>query len=79
MKISFQNPESAIDHDASSNLLPMLSIKSLALTHILTQVLLNQYKNNTQLGETSAEKDIDMKRLVFGAISVIYVSCTNSA
>lgn len=60
-----QNPDSQIDHDASSNLLPVLSTKSIALTNILTQVLLNQYKN-TRLGETNdAAMGLDMKRLVW--------------
>lgn len=59
-----QNPETGIDHDTSSNLLPMLSTKSIALTHVLIQVLLNQYKYNTQFGESNAAKDVDIKRLV---------------
>ncbi|XP_055296747.1 probable serine/threonine-protein kinase nek3 [Sitodiplosis mosellana] len=61
---SLMNPESGIDHDTSSNLLPVLSTKSIALTHVLTQVLLNQYKNNMQFGELSMAKDVDIKSIM---------------
>ncbi|XP_031625340.1 mucin-5AC-like [Contarinia nasturtii] len=62
---SLINPDSQIDHDASSNLLPMLSTKSIALTNVLTQVLLNQYKNNTQALDTNdAAMDVDMKSIL---------------
>lgn len=57
-----QNGETGIDHETSSNLLPTLSTKSIALTNVLTQVLLNQYKNNSPFGESIA-KDVDIKRL----------------
>lgn len=57
-----QNGETGIDHETSSNLLPTLSTKSIALTNVLAQVLLNQYKNNSPFGESIA-KDVDIKRL----------------
>lgn len=58
-----QNGETGIDHETSSNLLPTLSTKSIALTNVLTQVILTQYKNNSRFGESIA-KDVDIKRLL---------------
>lgn len=63
-----QNGETGIDHETSSNLLPLLSTKSIALTNVLTQVLLNQYKNNSPFGESIA-KDVDIKRLAWAKVS----------
>lgn len=45
MIILFKN-DNGIENDTSSNLLPILSHKSVALTQVLNQVILNQYRSD---------------------------------
>lgn len=54
----------SIENDTSSNLLPILSAKSVALAQVLTQVLLNQFKNNSIYGENSSIRNFDVRRSV---------------
>lgn len=54
--------ENGIDNDTSSNLLPVLSEKSISLTQVLAQVILNQYQNDIQFGEAVSTKRTDVRR-----------------
>lgn len=59
---AFIQNENGIDNDTSSNLLPALSEKSISMTQVLAQVILNQYKNDIQFGDTILAKRTDVKR-----------------
>lgn len=59
---AFIQNENGIDNDTSSNLLPALSERSISMTQVLAQVILNQYKNDIQFGEALSAKRTDVKR-----------------
>lgn len=54
--------ENGIDNETSSNLLPVLSERSISMTQVLAQVILNQYQNDIQFGEAVLTKGNDVKR-----------------
>lgn len=54
MVLHLQNDDQ-IENDTSSNLLPVMSPKSIALTNGLIQVLLKQYKEDMMPGKAATQ------------------------